>query len=326
MPSATVRIKQNSKFTFDDVIAFLDWSLTEATPQNPSPSGLTLSGVYQGARVVAEVDGNNLAYAMVGGFPALVGGTITKVSIKIQGVEVGVINTNVNAKTLSGIVQKDASGADPAAIEKYLMGFNWNFHDSNAAGVLPSSINGVPVNLRGNDKIRLNGGNDKVSAGSGNDRVDGDDGNDVLNGDAGNDALLGGKGKDTLNGGTGKDKLIGGLGADILTGGSQADWFIFNSVKESTTSTKGMDTIRDFSQAQDDVINLKGIDINSKAAGRQKFDFIRDDAFSKKAGELRFEQKKGNTYVQGDVNGDGKADFMIKLIGTFDLERGDFFL
>ena len=38
-------------------------------------------------------------------------------------------------------------------------------------------------------------------------------------------------------------------------------------------------------------------------------------AFSHTAGELRYEQISGNTYIEGDTNGDGIADFMIRADG-----------
>jgi hypothetical protein len=39
-----------------------------------------------------------------------------------------------------------------------------------------------------------------------------------------------------------------------------------------------------------------------------------------------YDQKKGVTFVQGDTNGDGKADFKLELKGVIDLSKGDFVL
>lgn len=73
--------------------------------------------------------------------------------------------------------------------------------------------------------------------------------------------------------------------------------------------------MQDFSQADDDRIRPDLIDADTGTGGRQDFALIGSDAFSGSAGELRYEQVGGNTYVQGDTNRDGVADFMIRLHG-----------
>jgi len=45
-----------------------------------------------------------------------------------------------------------------------------------------------------------------------------------------------------------------------------------------------------------------------------------------KAGQLRYAQAGGNTFVMGDVNGDAVADFTIQVAGTLFLSSGDFVL
>jgi serralysin len=154
----------------------------------------------------------------------------------------------------------------------------------------------------------------------GNDRLSGLDGNDILKGNAGDDTLIGGSGDDNLNGGSGLDTLRGGGGRDTLTGGGDADVFDFNSIKDSVRGTN-RDVIRDFERGVDK-IDLGDIDAKTNKGGDQKFKFIGDDKFSKTAGELRF---KGDL-LQGDVNGDGKADFEIKVKGVAALDAGDFVL
>ena len=44
------------------------------------------------------------------------------------------------------------------------------------------------------------------------------------------------------------------------------------------------------------------------------------------AGELRYEQISGNTFVYGDTNGDGTADFMIRVDGIQAFVASDFTL
>lgn len=148
--------------------------------------------------------------------------------------------------------------------------------------------------------------------------------NNAMIGNSGNNALLGGKGNDLLTGGAGNDKLDGGAGGDKLIGGAGADTFLFLSYKQSNMTAR--DFIYDFSRSQGDKIDLSAIDANSKASGNQTFKFIGDAGFHKQAGELRFEKKSGDTYVYGDVNADGKADFSVKLDSSFSLIKGDFIL
>ena len=61
-------------------------------------------------------------------------------------------------------------------------------------------------------------------------------------------------------------------------------------------------------------------------AGDQAFAFIGSGAFTGTAGELRTFQGGTTTYLQGDTNGDGLADFLIRLDGLHTLGGGDFML
>lgn len=99
---------------------------------------------------------------------------------------------------------------------------------------------------------------------------------------------------------------------------------MFNSAADLKMSAQ--DKIFDFSQAQGDRIDLRGIDASSAKGGDQAFSFIGKGEFNHKAGELRFSQKSGDTFVQGDINGDGVADFGFVLDATVNLKAGDFLL
>ncbi|MDH6269481.1 Ca2+-binding RTX toxin-like protein [Rhizobium sp. SG_E_25_P2] len=145
--------------------------------------------------------------------------------------------------------------------------------------------------------------------------VDGGDGADILNGGVKLDHFLGGAGADTL---------YGYLGRDKLGGGADADTFLYKSVTESTGKTA--DTILDFTKADNDLINIHAIDANTTAKNNQDFTFIANSAFSGDAGELRSFVSGGNTTVQADINGDGKADFVLKLTGAISLAGSDFLL
>lgn len=156
-------------------------------------------------------------------------------------------------------------------------------------------------------------------------RIRGDSGRDTLTGGDGRDHISGGKGNDRLFGEGGYDKLVGGAGADKLNGGGGGDRFIFQNLSDSTVASSGRDTILDFRQEKDR-IDLRPIDANEDRGGNQKFHFIGDDRYSKDAGELRYFERGESTYVQGDTDGDGRADFSIKLSGHHDLVAGDFLL
>jgi Ca2+-binding RTX toxin-like protein len=159
-----------------------------------------------------------------------------------------------------------------------------------------------------------------------NDVLTGKIGRDKLSGGAGNDKLSSAGGNDYLYGGSGNDKLTGGLGADDLWGGSGADTFIFKSIKETTVSGAGHDTIFDFSTKQKDKIDPSGIDANTAKGGNQAFSFIGTKAFGGKAGELRYEKAKSDTYIHGDVNGDKVADFTIHFDDRVSLSKSYFIL
>jgi Ca2+-binding RTX toxin-like protein len=113
-----------------------------------------------------------------------------------------------------------------------------------------------------------------------------------------------------LSGLAGSDKLVGGAGGDRLIGGLGADQFVFNGAAESRLAS-GRDMIVDFSRAQNDKIILSTIDANTSAAGNQAFTFIGAAAFSKKAGELRFQKVGTDSNIEGDIDGDGIIDLFI---------------
>jgi hypothetical protein len=147
---------------------------------------------------------------------------------------------------------------------------------------------------------------------------------DSISGLGGNDTLRGLAAADVLDGGDGADRLIGGAGADMLTGGLKADIFEFETLSDSTIAAS--DRILDFNRSQGDKIELVDIDANSVLGGNQAFSFIGTAAFSNVAGQLRYFQQDGDTFVAGDVNGDGAADFQLVLDPLVSLISSDFLL
>ncbi|WP_421577609.1 calcium-binding protein [Shinella sp. M31] len=210
----------------------------------------------------------------------------------------------------------------------------------------------------GTDALYGQDGNDVLDGGTGADRLNGGIGNDTasyasakagvvaslanaavntgdaagdiytsienLSGSSFSDTLIGNGTRNTLSGGQGTDTLTGGAGGDVLTGGAGADTFDFNSVGDSLASTTRRDVITDFNQAQGDKIDLRGVDADQGTTANDAFTLV--SSYSRTAGELRFDHKNGDTFVYGDVNGDGSSDFVVQIKGTLDLSQSDFLL
>ncbi|MEZ5874704.1 MAG: M10 family metallopeptidase C-terminal domain-containing protein [Hyphomicrobiales bacterium] len=163
-----------------------------------------------------------------------------------------------------------------------------------------------------------------IHLGDGDDIFDGSQGDTsgTIWGDAGDDVLIGSNGSDILYGDSGRDTLTGRAGKDTMSGGEDSDRFVFNSIRDSVKGSK-RDQILDF-QPGIDLIDLQTIDAK-KGSGNQAFKWIGKNGFHDKKGELHYVHKGDGCIVQGDVNGDGKADFEIFVkIGS--LAKGDFLL
>jgi hypothetical protein len=118
---------------------------------------------------------------------------------------------------------------------------------------------------------------------------------------------------DVLTGGGGDDVLFGNLGGDTLRGGAGADTFRYQFAADSTSALR--DGIQDF--ALGDRIDLSTIDANVLIEGNQAFSFVGNAAFSKTAGELRFDNISSGGpiwMVQGDTDGNGVSDFELVLV------------
>ncbi|MCV3738504.1 hypothetical protein OCK02_20045 [Rhizobium sp. TRM96647] len=192
-----------------------------------------------------------------------------------------------------------------------------------AEGLTLKSVE-VIYGAAGEDDLRGADGADALHGHGSDDTLYGRAGKDRLDGGGGSDRLDGGSGNDRLDGGKGNDRLTGGLGADDLRGGTGADVFVFRSIEETTPGKSGRDTILDFRGA--DRIDLSAIDASTKTKGNQAFTFVGTDAFSKQAGELRYDKGKSGSYIRADVDGDGKSDFAIELDEVRSLTKGDFIL
>jgi Ca2+-binding RTX toxin-like protein len=163
---------------------------------------------------------------------------------------------------------------------------------------------------------------ENASGSNGEDIIYGNAVANELSGNTGGDILNGYGGNDTLFGGPGGDRLFGGGGKDILSGGPDSDRFQFANVTDSGVTKATRDVITDFhfGGTEFDIINLEVIDANTKLPGDQAFHYINGNSdltpaanFTLTAGELRSIRTVDGYTLEGDVNGDAKADFSIEI-------------
>lgn len=83
--------------------------------------------------------------------------------------------------------------------------------------------------------------------------------------------------------------------------------------------------IRDFNAAEGNRIDLRAIDVDAATAGNQAFNLIGGNAFGSEAGELQVRVSDASTLVR-DGDGDGAADFAVRLRGSVALQADDFHL
>ncbi len=141
----------------------------------------------------------------------------------------------------------------------------------------------------------------------------------------GADTLDGGAGTfDTLDGGDGNDVLTGGTGKDWLTGGGGLDQFVFRDGDPSGRSRADRRGDRFQPCRGRPPSKLSAMDVYTGARGRPEVRLPRRGAFTGVAGQLHYVQGGGTTYVEGDVNGDGTADFALRLNGLVTLVGADF--
>ena len=101
------------------------------------------------------------------------------------------------------------------------------------------------------------------------------------------------------------------------------DRFVFRAADLGST-----DRLADFSAADGDRIDLLAIDANANVTGNQAFAIVLR-GFTGNAGELLIVPTgaaAGEYSVQGDVDGDGLADFSLIVSSPTALSAADFFL
>jgi Ca2+-binding RTX toxin-like protein len=273
-----------------------------------------------------------------------------------SGATVNLTDTNTqvvgSAAHVAGFENIDASGATAAVV---LTG------SADANTLIGGAYADTLYGGAGNDVLDGGAGSDKVRGEAGDDRIVYDAADSIIDGGAGRDTLVlkigatvdlstftsnqvtsgsayvagfedldasaasgavtvtGSQFANTLIGSAYADKLAGGAGSDVLTGGGGGDLFVFGAY-----AAGDIDKITDFSTAQGDHIDLSAIDAVTGGTD-DPFSFIGQTAFHHVAGELRYGATTGGVMVQGDVNGDGVADFSI-LVSVSTLTNTDFIL
>ena len=203
-----------------------------------------------------------------------------------------------------------------------------NMSPFDATGfVAANTANGTDTDIGITDKIK---NFENAYGGEGNDFIYGTAGVNFLSGNGGFDVLYGFAGNDSLYGGEGGDLLYGGAGKDQLSGGKGNDTFRFATTTDTGVTSASRDEIRDFENGLD-LIDLSHIDANSATKGvNDAFTYIGTNvAFTKTTGELRGYCTANGQIIEGDVNGDGKADFSIELVDpshAISLDTSDFLL
>ena len=98
----------------------------------------------------------------------------------------------------------------------------------------------------------------------------------------------------------------------MLSGGDGSDVFVFGAANQTGVGHFS-DLITDLDNT--DVIDLEGIDADSTVAGNQAFTVV--TAFDHHAGELlvKYNAHNDTTLFKLDVDGDGKADAVIRAEG-----------
>ncbi|MFO1032809.1 MAG: calcium-binding protein [Hyphomicrobiales bacterium] len=152
---------------------------------------------------------------------------------------------------------------------------------------------------------------------------------EIVKGTSSGDTIKGSSAAETIEGNNGADIITGRGGKDILSGGSGADTFVYEFATDSGKTRATRDVITDFTQGVvQDKIQLDFDANTTNGTGVDDFSatIVANGVFTHTAGELRYTWQGSQTIIEGDTNGDGKADFSIALEGHFALTSTDFIL
>lgn len=138
------------------------------------------------------------------------------------------------------------------------------------------------------------------------------------------DVIIGSNLGERIRGEGGSDTITGGGGNDRINGGDGADTFVFTALNDSGKTRATRDVILDFNSDEDLIRILFDANTTGGGAGDDFTALLNNTTFTSHAGELRYIWRAEQTIVEGDVNGDGKADFSIALEGQLNLNLSDF--
>lgn len=248
-----VTMPLNGPFTIQDIIGSIDAIVFDFTLTGGNASGFTGAGLYKGLPATYAVGGSGFAQSPGGD---IVAGIVSTIQFTTGGQSISFTNVNINMAAFAPAIAAEDSGADPTAVEDFLLPLGWYMTLGNNADLAPLGSrvgDNVPFDLTGNDIIHARGGNDNIYAGAGDDRVWGDAGSDILTLGLGDDRAWGGRGNDEINGHSGNDRIDPGRGRDICIGSIGNDVFIFGN-------NYGVDRIKDFNSNNDlEDINLRKV-------------------------------------------------------------------
>jgi Ca2+-binding RTX toxin-like protein len=188
----------------------------------------------------------------------------------------------------------------------------------------------------GDDTLSAGAGNDVISAGSGDDIIlisATDSGKDLINGDAGNDTLdftgsslginidLSIAGTQTvlptlvltvlnlenIKGGSGDDKIAGNTQNNILSGGAGRDTFVFGNTRTRLLTGLGVDTITDFTTADDKIqLSKSTFSILNTTTGltADKFSTVTSDVDAANSlGAIVYNSSNGKLFYNANLDG-----------------------
>ena len=175
--------------------------------------------------------------------------------------------------------------------------------------------------MKVDDTLSGTANRDRIASGVGNDTVRSGGGDDSVSGENGDDRLYGSSGNDNLSGGNGNDRLYSGWGNDILRGGSGKDAFVFYS----TPSTANIDTIRDFSVANDTIWLENKVFTALGSAGLLKSSaFWTGDAAHDATDRIVYDRDDGVLYYDQDGTGAVEQVAFTKIAAGLRMTNADF--
>ncbi|MCW1383392.1 M10 family metallopeptidase C-terminal domain-containing protein [Novosphingobium sp. KCTC 2891] len=312
-----------SSMTFDDVALDLNLGIAYGCQIENVTGGQGADGIEGNAAAnVLSGNGGDDVIGGYGGADTLSGGAGADIEAGGAGNDTFLTGADGGNDEIDG-----GTGADTANYSKAAAAIVVNLARQSGTGLAAGDAARIGIDhLVSVENVTGSGFADQLTGSSGANRIDGGRGNDVISGMGGNDTLIGGTGNDKLSGGAGNDVLRGGVGADAVTGGTGADRFVFDDSEFAGATASGADAIADFQRSEGDRIDLSAVDAKVATAADNAFAFIGTAAFGHVAGQLRYQVSGTNAYVFGDTNGDGLADFALRVAGVTSLAAGDFVL